>query len=67
MSLTKESGMKYFCIQALGRAVLFYSGLIVFSEWGRELTNILLVLSVFIKLGVFPMHFWVPRVVAGLD
>ena len=67
VSLTKESAIKYFCIQALGRAVLFYSGLIVFSGLIREFTRLLLVLSIFIKLGVFPIHFWVPRVASGLD
>nr|YP_001816811.1 NADH dehydrogenase subunit 2 [Elysia chlorotica]ACB70190.1 NADH dehydrogenase subunit 2 [Elysia chlorotica] len=66
-SLTKESSMKYFCIQALGSALLFYSGLMVFSNLGSEFTNIMLVSSIFIKLGVFPMHFWVPSVAAGLD
>nr|YP_010831220.1 NADH dehydrogenase subunit 2 [Elysia viridis]WFF64244.1 NADH dehydrogenase subunit 2 [Elysia viridis] len=66
-SLTKESAMKYFCIQALGSALLFYSGLMVFSDLGSDFTNILLVTSIFIKLGVFPMHFWVPSVAAGLD
>nr|ABJ55907.1 NADH dehydrogenase subunit 2 [Thuridilla gracilis] len=67
ISLTKESAMKYFCIQALGSAVLFYSGLMVFSDLGSMFTNILLILSIFIKLGIFPLHFWVPSVVAGLD
>ena len=66
-SLTKESAIKYFCIQALGRALLFYSGLIVFSDIGRRFTNLVFVLSTFIKLGIFPIHFWVPSVSSGLD
>nr|YP_007475227.1 NADH dehydrogenase subunit 2 [Placida sp. 1 NY-2013]AGC56267.1 NADH dehydrogenase subunit 2 [Placida sp. 1 NY-2013] len=67
ISLTKESAMKYFCIQALGSAILFYGGLMTFSCVSEELTSLLLVFSIFVKLGVFPMHFWVPSVVAGLD
>nr|YP_009408675.1 NADH dehydrogenase subunit 2 [Elysia timida]ANP26542.1 NADH dehydrogenase subunit 2 [Elysia timida] len=67
VSLTKESSMKYFCIQALGSGLLFYSGLMVFSDLSSEFNLLLFVLSIFLKLGVFPMHFWVPSVCAGLD
>nr|AQU13075.1 NADH dehydrogenase subunit 2 [Plakobranchus cf. ocellatus HW-2015] len=67
VSLTKESAMKYFCIQALGSALLLYSGLMMFSDLSSSFITVLLVLSIFIKLGVFPMHFWVPSVAAGLD
>lgn len=66
ISLTKESRIKYFCIQAVGRALLFYGGLTSFSLMGNVVVIIFLV-SLFIKLGVFPIHFWVPRVVSGLD
>nr|YP_009262626.1 NADH dehydrogenase subunit 2 [Elysia ornata]ANI87292.1 NADH dehydrogenase subunit 2 [Elysia ornata] len=67
VSLTKESSMKYFCIQALGSGILFYSGLMMFSDLSSMFNNFLFILSIFLKLGVFPMHFWVPSVAAGLD
>jgi len=67
VSLTKESSMKYFCIQALGRGILFYSGLVFFSDLFSNTFTLTLVLGAMIKLGLFPFHFWVPAVVSGLD
>nr|YP_010415443.1 NADH dehydrogenase subunit 2 [Elysia atroviridis]USC52134.1 NADH dehydrogenase subunit 2 [Elysia atroviridis] len=67
VSLTKESAMKYFCVQALGSAILFYSGLMMFSDLSSSFNTLLFISSIFIKLGIFPMHFWVPSVAAGLD
>lgn len=68
ISLRKESAIKYFCIQALGRGLLILGGVIYYinisSFWFWDL---LFIISLFIKLGVFPTHFWVPRVIAGLD
>jgi NADH:ubiquinone oxidoreductase subunit 2 (subunit N) len=68
-SLRKESSLKYFCVQALGRGVLLLGGLCPFLSWGnaQELWNLVFIIGIFIKLGVFPIHFWVPRVVSGLD
>lgn len=67
-SLRKESVIKYFCIQALGRGLLILGGVLLFIEptvsW---ISNIIFVVSLFMKLGVFPVHFWVPRVTAGLN
>ena len=39
----------------------------VFSSVFRDFRALVIVLRIFVKLGVFPMHFWVPSVVAGLD
>nr|YP_010373196.1 NADH dehydrogenase subunit 2 [Cadlina koreana]UPI11662.1 NADH dehydrogenase subunit 2 [Cadlina koreana] len=68
MSLSKESVVKYFCIQALGSGFLMLGGVLFFmglsSYW---VSDSILVLSLFMKLGVFPMHFWVPSVTAGLN
>nr|YP_004935052.1 NADH dehydrogenase subunit 2 [Siphonaria gigas]AEQ93905.1 NADH dehydrogenase subunit 2 [Siphonaria gigas] len=72
ISLNKESSLKYFCVQALGSALLFLSGLMVYSGgmlggyWSIFFGGIL-VLSLCIKLGMFPGHFWVPSVLAGLE
>lgn len=67
-SLRKESTMKYFCIQALRRGLLLCGGLLIFSFPYKLgiLTESLFMFSLLLKLGVFPGHFWVPRVVSGL-
>nr|YP_009566691.1 NADH dehydrogenase subunit 2 [Chromodoris orientalis]QBB11036.1 NADH dehydrogenase subunit 2 [Chromodoris orientalis] len=68
MSLSKESAIKYFCIQALGSGLLMLGGVMYYmnlsSSWFWDL---LFMISLLMKLGVFPMHFWVPSVIAGLD
>nr|UEX93286.1 NADH dehydrogenase subunit 2 [Phyllidiella sp. Nanhai]WNR50719.1 NADH dehydrogenase subunit 2 [Phyllidiella pustulosa] len=67
-SLSKESAMKYFCIQALGSGLLMFGGAMVFlgfmSFW---VFYFIFIMSLFTKLGIFPMHFWVPSVVSGLN
>nr|YP_010970195.1 NADH dehydrogenase subunit 2 [Phyllidiopsis xishaensis]WNR50784.1 NADH dehydrogenase subunit 2 [Phyllidiopsis xishaensis] len=67
-SLSKESAMKYFCIQALASALLMLGGVFVFINFMTIwVFNFTFVMSLFMKLGIFPMHFWVPSVVSGLN
>ncbi|YP_003699.1 NADH dehydrogenase subunit 2 (mitochondrion) [Aplysia californica] len=68
MSLNKEAGLKYFCIQALGSALLFMSGVVMYFDVVDSLVfSVLFLFSLSIKLGLFPGHFWVPSIVAGLE
>nr|YP_010373209.1 NADH dehydrogenase subunit 2 [Cadlina olgae]UPI11675.1 NADH dehydrogenase subunit 2 [Cadlina umiushi] len=68
MSLSKESVVKYFCIQALGSGFLMLGGVLFFMDPSFHwVSDFILVLSLFMKLGVFPMHFWVPSVTVGLN
>nr|ATW72367.1 NADH dehydrogenase subunit 2 [Dolabella auricularia] len=68
MSLNKEAGLKYFCIQALGSALLFMSGLVLyFAVVDSFMFSLLFLFSLSIKLGLFPGHFWVPSIVSGLE
>nr|AOQ30893.1 NADH dehydrogenase subunit 2 [Pleurobranchaea sp. TY-2016] len=67
-SLSKESSMKYFCIQAMGSGLLLCGGVLIFMfpfNFNFFL-EIIFFVSLMIKLGVFPAHFWVPSVVSGL-
>jgi len=69
LRLRKEATIKYFCIQALGRGLLLCGGLFYFGlslDIG-VVSEIFFALRLIIKLGVFPAHFWVPRVVSGLN
>nr|YP_010121346.1 NADH dehydrogenase subunit 2 [Ceratodoris hiroi]QRC77961.1 NADH dehydrogenase subunit 2 [Ceratodoris hiroi] len=68
MSLSKESVIKYFCIQALGSGLLMLGGVMYFMDpMIFEFSEMILIFSLFIKLGVFPMHFWVPGIASGLN
>nr|YP_009987769.1 NADH dehydrogenase subunit 2 [Phyllidiopsis krempfi]QNL17298.1 NADH dehydrogenase subunit 2 [Phyllidiopsis krempfi] len=67
-SLSKESAMKYFCIQALASALLMLGGILLFVGFTTFWTFFFIfITSLFMKLGIFPMHFWVPSVVSGLN
>nr|YP_009136690.1 NADH dehydrogenase subunit 2 [Tritonia tetraquetra]AKE07295.1 NADH dehydrogenase subunit 2 [Tritonia tetraquetra] len=68
LSLSKESAMKYFCVQAMGSGLLLCGGVLLYMlplELGI-LPECIFAFSLVVKLGVFPMHFWVPSVVSGL-
>lgn len=68
LSLRKESAIKYFCVQAIGRGLLLCGGVLLYIlplELGI-LPECIFAFSLVVKLGVFPIHFWVPRVVSGL-
>lgn len=68
VSFNKESALKYFCIQALGSALLLISGLMFFDRYKENiLVSTIIILRLCIKLGIFPGHFWVPPVVSGLE
>nr|UYX79152.1 NADH dehydrogenase subunit 2 [Cantharus melanostoma] len=72
-----QSAVKYFIIQALGSSFLMFGSLMSFSmafTWDMffSLSNIstlgfmLLISGLCIKLGLFPFHYWLPSVMAGL-
>nr|QFG38874.1 NADH dehydrogenase subunit 2 [Taron dubius] len=72
-----QSAVKYFIIQALGSSFLIFGSLMVFNAsftWDMFMKannfNILgfmvLVGGLCVKLGLFPFHYWLPGVMAGL-
>ena len=68
--LRRESALKYFCIQAAGRALLICGGIIKFTiPFYRDSLppHLILLIGLRLKLGIFPFHFWVPRVVSGVE
>nr|UBU97364.1 NADH dehydrogenase subunit 2 [Asteronotus hepaticus] len=67
-SLSKESVIKYFCIQALGSGLLMFGGVLLYMDpTASFFSNVVFMLALFLKLGMFPLHFWVPSVAAGLN
>nr|QNV11800.1 NADH dehydrogenase subunit 2 [Planorbis planorbis] len=67
-SSSKESAMKYFLIQSLSSALLLISGIFLFELLSSiEFYNLLFLLSMSIKLGFFPGHFWVISIIENLS
>nr|QFG38881.1 NADH dehydrogenase subunit 2 [Pararetifusus carinatus] len=73
-----QSAVKYFIIQALGSSFLIFGSLMVFKmsfTWdmcinmhsSSVLGFLMLIGGLCIKLGLFPFHYWLPSVMAGLS
>nr|YP_002213591.1 NADH dehydrogenase subunit 2 [Rapana venosa]ABV66271.1 NADH dehydrogenase subunit 2 [Rapana venosa]AIM46742.1 NADH dehydrogenase subunit 2 [Rapana venosa]UYK51671.1 NADH dehydrogenase subunit 2 [Rapana venosa] len=71
-----ESAVKYFIVQALGSSMLMFGSLMSFNmsfTWDLYVNGmshsvgLLIILSgLCMKLGLFPFHYWLPSVMAGL-
>ncbi len=69
-----ESTIKYFLVQAFRAAMILNVGLVqlwLCSSWSvgyplKEFSSIVLTLSLCLKLGLFPCHYWFPDVIQGL-
>nr|YP_007625433.1 NADH dehydrogenase subunit 2 [Polypterus delhezi]ADG95206.1 NADH dehydrogenase subunit 2 [Polypterus delhezi] len=68
-----EAATKYFITQAAAAALLLFAGL--FNAWQsgqwliQDITmpvSTLMTLAIAIKLGIAPMHFWLPEVMQGI-
>nr|ACY27511.1 NADH dehydrogenase subunit 2 [Gonatus pyros] len=67
--LEAEASMKYFIIQSMSSSVLIISSVIMYSyslSWYSMFTNntisTLIMLSLILKLGGAPLHFWLPSI-----
>nr|YP_009742272.1 NADH dehydrogenase subunit 2 [Neverita didyma]QID90354.1 NADH dehydrogenase subunit 2 [Neverita didyma] len=71
-----ESAVKYFIVQALGSSLLMFGSLSSYSvsfSWENVMETefsvfaLLIIMSGLItKMGMFPFHYWLPSVMAGL-
>nr|YP_010983453.1 NADH dehydrogenase subunit 2 [Euprotomus aratrum]WOK41620.1 NADH dehydrogenase subunit 2 [Euprotomus aratrum] len=71
-----ESAVKYFVVQALGSSLLMFGSLSSYSlsfSWDINTISSYYIMTIFIlacglsvKMGLFPFHFWLPSVMAGL-
>nr|YP_010610759.1 NADH dehydrogenase subunit 2 [Bolitaena pygmaea]WAP91592.1 NADH dehydrogenase subunit 2 [Bolitaena pygmaea] len=62
-----ESSMKYFIIQSLSSSLfimamilMYYHSLSMYSMFNNSLFSSIMILSILIKLGSAPFHFWLP-------
>nr|QIZ12539.1 NADH dehydrogenase subunit 2 [Tonicina zschaui] len=70
-----ESSVKYFLIQSVGSSLLLLGILLTFfsygswslNSFGGYLCSNLMLVSLMLKLGMSPFHFWLPSVVGGLS
>nr|QAX91395.1 NADH dehydrogenase subunit 2 [Parastacus brasiliensis] len=62
--LSSEAALKYFLIQALGSAMIIFSS--TFISLFAYLPYLFISLSLLLKLGAAPFHFWFPQVMEGL-
>ncbi len=60
-----EAAIKYFLIQALASTILIMSRSIYI--YSAEFSYSLITLSLLLKLGAAPLHFWFPQVIEGLS
>nr|AGN71155.1 NADH dehydrogenase subunit 2 [Dyscophus antongilii] len=68
-----EAATKYFLTQAAASALLLFSSLInawVFGEWNihslSSSMSIPITIAICMKLGLAPLHFWLPEVLQGI-
>ena len=70
-----ESAVKYFIVQAIGSRLLIFGRLNLYTiSFTWEIINfnqstfyhVIILISLLIKIGIFPFYYWLPRVIAGL-
>nr|YP_009431960.1 NADH dehydrogenase subunit 2 [Donax variegatus]ATA66409.1 NADH dehydrogenase subunit 2 [Donax variegatus] len=70
-----ESTVKYFIIQSIGSGFLLVSFLMISSHmpflsmnlFSFSVVGVVMMIGFFIKLGIFPMHFWFPSVMGTVS
>nr|YP_010564493.1 NADH dehydrogenase subunit 2 [Pilumnopeus makianus]UZA47108.1 NADH dehydrogenase subunit 2 [Pilumnopeus makianus] len=63
-SYLSESALKYFLIQALASTLIIMSSSLFLTF--PTLSSMIILLSLLLKLGASPFHFWFPQVMEGL-
>nr|YP_010875344.1 NADH dehydrogenase subunit 2 [Nycteribia allotopa]WGW14998.1 NADH dehydrogenase subunit 2 [Nycteribia allotopa] len=64
--LSSESSIKYFLIQTLSSLILLFSFTLLLFFF-NEMFKILMMISLFLKMGAAPFHLWYPSVMEGLS
>nr|YP_010502210.1 NADH dehydrogenase subunit 2 [Leocrates chinensis]UXC96455.1 NADH dehydrogenase subunit 2 [Leocrates chinensis] len=69
-SFQTESAMKYFLVQAMGSGLLLLGAAASTSllhSVPMKITSLIMIAGLMIKLGLAPLHFWLPQVMSGLS
>nr|BDQ44005.1 NADH dehydrogenase subunit 2 [Amynthas surcatus] len=69
MNQEVEGSIKYFLAQALGSALLLTSSIMMWSPYSiwPSMMPVVLMVSLLLKLGSAPCHFWYPSVMASIS
>nr|BBC54730.1 NADH dehydrogenase subunit-2 [Candidia barbata] len=70
-----EATTKYFLTQATAAAMIMFAGMTnawITGEWDMNnmstpLASTMIIIALALKIGLAPMHFWMPEVMQGLD
>lgn len=64
-----EGSIKYFLAQALGSSLLLTSSIIIWSPYSilPSIIPLILLISILLKLGSAPCHFWYPSVISSIS
>lgn len=62
----RQQGIYYFCIQSLGSFLFLLSIFSNFSTQFHYRCEFLLIFSILIKIGIFPLHSWAYKISAGI-
>nr|QWT71541.1 NADH dehydrogenase subunit 2 [Limnodrilus hoffmeisteri] len=62
-----ESAVKYFLAQALGSAIMLYSSMMLYNPSNQVLVQLMLVMSLLLKLGAAPCHYWFPSTMTSMS
>lgn len=62
-----EASIKYFLAQALGSSAILVFSTALWNSSSLELFYIILVVSILLKLGSAPCHFWYPSVISSIS
>nr|QCF45685.1 NADH dehydrogenase subunit 2 [Pomacea maculata] len=76
--MSSESAVKYFIAQAMGSSFLILGSLMGFSPsfswsfmdfstYNYSISLLMINLALILKMGAFPLHYWLPSVMAGLQ
>jgi NADH-ubiquinone oxidoreductase chain 2 len=72
--LSTEAALKYFLTQALASAIFLFRSIIFILQLNffsilyinNSFISIIILSSLFLKIGAAPFHFWFPGVIEGL-
>lgn len=64
---SSEASIKYFIIQAFASSLLLFSSLIIYINFFYYINFLLLLVSLLLKIGAAPFHFWFPSVAEGIS
>nr|UJI65687.1 NADH dehydrogenase subunit 2 [Dipseliopoda setosa] len=65
--MSSEAMMKYFLIQTLGSSLFLFASIMMMMFINIKLMNIFIMISLLLKIGSAPFHFWFPMVIEGLS